>query len=155
MPKRKKTIQILLVFSLMIIVFFGCSVKDENSPSASNIIKLTYNNGSQIRDGESLTVWMKNTSDDCVIFPHDFGIKISYEKDGKTYKVKNNVEYLPNTDKILDPAGSVFSEHEVFINPDLSNIKINGQTDFEASIAGYTCKNHSSVDARILFSVVP
>lgn len=120
-------------------------------------LHLEYVKELNIYRSETLEFWIKNTSQACITFPYNFGIRIYYENNGAWVEVGNEFQYLPNVQDIeIQPSGQLFSQNDIELVPDIHNIQITSTAKFKADIQGYLCKDKKVVvEKEIPFTVSP
>jgi hypothetical protein len=102
----------------------GCGTPfDTPRPVSSDVIQVEYVTGPNLSKAETLTFWIKNTSNSCIAFPYDFGLKIYYQNKDTWLETSNEVQYLSDEqDILLQPDGELFSQSIVDLRPDLTNL---------------------------------
>ena len=102
---------------------------------------------SQVSPDRKIALRVINTTSNCVKFPANFGIMILVYKDDGWHQIPNLVNYLPDEEITLMPAGDFFSDRLVFVRPDLSNVDTSQNLEIRILVAGFQCDSNSRVGA--------
>jgi hypothetical protein len=117
-------------------------------------IELEYETGPEITINEDLTVWMRNESAFCVVFPADYSLKIFSKSEGRQFD--NLINYIGDAPNYLRPKGDLFSERSIDIRPNTSGFTISRTTEFYAEVTGRLCKDENVVVVKkIPFIIAP
>ena len=144
-----------MIAVIVLVSVFGCSIKQLNDIPSINV-EVFYQTGPKIIKSEKLIFWVKNKSKECIVFPYDFGVKIFIERGNSWLEVKNLMKYQPVRDITLEAEGNVFDSMVIYLYPDLSEIEIITQTNFNAVISGRFCNNRDIIFKKnIPFIVIP
>lgn len=123
-------------------IYFQTAVPIRNSPE----IHLFTREESQLRIHYTLDLYVENMSDNCVIFPFDFGLSIWYFKDGQWNSIKDLAVVINPQDLILQPKGQPFSEQPVTIFPDYDVLAAEQPSSLRVFISGRLCKDGNPTD---------
>jgi hypothetical protein len=95
---------------------------------------------------DDISLYIENKTDDCIVFPNDYGTQIFYKlADGSWAFVPNLVDF-PNTDLIhLSDRKGIEADAVLFIRPDTKRIPIHPAT-LRILITGYLCNNGIPVE---------
>jgi hypothetical protein len=150
---------------VIILIMAGCT--QSSQLINGNAIRVEFINGPELHldfvkelnqyQTSTLTFRIKNTSQTCITFPYDFGIKIYYENNGSWIETDNMFQYFPkDKDVLLDSVGNIDSDMVVNLSPDIQNVQISTIVNFKATIQGHLCKDKSVVvEKEIPFTVLP
>jgi hypothetical protein len=158
--------RILCLLLKILVLVSGCStihnIQDPQETATietyqwGDLLEITFLRGPEIHTSEYVSFWIKNLSEYCMVFPYDFGTKIWIKSDSGWEEIDNIMHYSPEEDRLLDPSGSLFSNMDGSIAPDLTNYPINAKTEFKALLTGHFCDDESIVvEKEILFTVSP
>jgi hypothetical protein len=144
----------LLVAFLLLCTIYACSSAQVHN--LADDIVVTYETGPEIQATEVLEFWIKNTSNNCIVFPYNYGLKIFVEQNTNWIEVPNPTIYSPEDDIYLREADNIFSYRPVLLRPDISKIQLQGPTNFQATITGHLCDDENVVvEKTIPFVVKP
>jgi hypothetical protein len=118
-----KPIKIMIISSLMMFLQ-GCKAGEENE-FFSKIVNLPFTDFIEVSVWDAPTIshddinlYIQNKTNDCIVFPNDFGIKIFYNQEG-SWKSLPNLVRTQNTEIItLTSIDDFESDAVVFIRPD-------------------------------------
>lgn len=156
----------LCLFLAILALISGCSASHNTlSPQETatleisqlgDLLDVTFLRGPDINSSQNVSLVIKNLSDYCMVFPYDFGIKLWVEVNGDWEDIDNMVQYRPEEDIYLEPAGDLFSVMGVSLFPDLSNFPLPEKTNFKAMLIGHLCDDATVViEKDIFFTVSP
>jgi hypothetical protein len=156
-------------FTLFIIVF--ASLFCTNCGQANHIIYPTqistsyvdsltfeYDKTNTLDSYGSISVWVINKSNNCFVFPYDYGISFLIQLNGMWVKTPSiPVNYSPHDDIIMEKQGkALFDSYPITFYPDISNLKISKTTEVKGIIKGYVCDHPEIlIEKEIPFYVVP
>jgi len=145
-----------IAFLFLIVALCSCASPEDKNQGISDPIVVTYITGPEIEMTDLLDFWVKNTSDECIVFPFDFGAKILLDNNGSWIEINNLARYHPEEDIYLRAAGNIFSENAVGLQPDYSSIVLQENTDLLVVITGHLCEDDSVIiEKQIPFVVKP
>jgi hypothetical protein len=145
---------LLFYFIIFAVVLSGCGKPDPKSISDS--LEIIYDNTSEIPLGNRISIWIKNTSNYCVEFPLKDGTKLYAQQNGTWVEVANNVEFIGSQVITLKPNDEMFSEDQLSIHPDVSNLDIRKPIKFRALLTGNLCEDKTmQIQKEIPFTLVP
>jgi hypothetical protein len=137
----------LSLFMLMLAVSLaGCSSSDNKFQEAVGIPLADYLDITNLDTvskitGDDIYLLVANKTDDCVIFPKDYGIQVFAYIDGIWTKVSTLGQYA-NPEKItLLPKKNNNPDAIVSLLPDYSTIKTSNPQKVRVVLAGYLCQN--------------
>lgn len=112
--------------------------------------------GNKVKAGWALEVLLINTSDACVVFPFNYGVKIYHQEDEKINFIANLVDYTSKNEIFLTPEGELSSQRLIAIEPDLTDFSVAAPQELHATITGHLCDDENVVITKeITFFVVP
>ena len=155
MKETKAYVSIFIIFFL-IFVMVGCS-KNQSITSVDSPVSLPYKDFLDIRElseGEkirksNLDLGITNKSNDCVLFPYDYGVQIFALIDNIWKEVPNIVEYPNKTEIILSTTSEGLSDAIVYITPDYSTLNESPRT-VRVIMNANLCKNGIPTDERVI-----
>ncbi len=149
-----RIVNVVSIFFLVILV--GCN-KDTPSPEeVSNSIILTYQTGPAIHIYGNVDSTLDNPTNQCIVFPTDYNLKIYKDSTIETTEIKNTTAYIGARPYYLRPVGEIESTLFVTFSPDLTGSTISEPTSFYAEITGHLCNDESVIiKKRIPFIVIP
>jgi len=146
----------LIVAMLMLAVITTCTKIEQGDPdpkSIENQLQIMYKTGPEIRVGELLTLVVKNHSDQCVIFPKDFGIKIITSD--TEIEIENLVLYTKDQDLYLMPSGDINDAKFIDASPNIREDEYPLPLELNLVIQGQLCeKTDIKIVKYIPFKVV-
>jgi hypothetical protein len=146
---------------MFILFFIGINVSCSNELSQptdiATSIEITYQTGPEISPGGEVLAWINNTTDNCINFPTDFGIKVFVLQGEDWLEVQNLVTYESDEPQVvLEPKGEMFSRNLVHIWPDVSSLIITEPVDSYALITGHLCEDENyAIEKKIPFVIIP
>jgi hypothetical protein len=91
-------------------------------------------------DPKDIYLYVVNKTNDCVVFPYNYGLEIFLQVNGNWVKVNNLVEYANTENRPLTSSSGIEPDALIFIRPDYSNVS--GQpTDIKIVLNAYLCDN--------------
>jgi len=122
----------------------------------AKLINISYKIGPNVSDYKVIEVELNNTSNYCIEFPPDYGIKIYMDENGKITEIGNNTTYIGDKPRYLQPKGNIASKRGILFSPRVSDQKIIDSIIFYAEVTGQLCNDPSIIIQRkIPFSVSP
>lgn len=122
----------------------NCQRQETTEDIASQIedsITIRYLKGSNIFEGDILTVSIENESQYCLEFPLGFDLQVFLDNKGNWIEVPELGKYVAGETDIvmLYPKNDFRNSKLIAVSPDLSNIDL--PADFYATIQGTVCDN--------------
>ena len=152
---KSPLLRLSLLISLALPFFQSACAPATPRVSGTDIV-LTYATGPVIKASEELDVFITNTSQGCINFPDDFGLRIFYRQNGSWVETGNLMKYMPPQNNHLGPHGEPFETTSVSLIPSLSHVQIREPLALKATIRGYSCHDPAAVvEKDIPFTVVP
>jgi len=147
----KKNVLLITIFA---IILCGCAKKTTGA-EIDNLIQLSFPHRNTLSQNNELDVLITNNSEQCIVFPKDFGLQIYMKRGNDIVKLKENGAYIGDDIK-LEPVGQIFSENIITFGPDLSSVKVTSDSSFYATIEGHLCNDEKTIiNKTIPFSVSP
>jgi len=116
----------------------------------SDYLEVSYWGQIPIRIDKSIALDIQNTSMECIVFPHDFGVHIYANINGSWLEIPNSVQYPNQEDIILDPKGSFFSDSGTVVHPIISSINKNSNPiRIRVVIVGRLCKDGTPTEKQV------
>lgn len=140
-------LKLILLILIFIVCTQGCSSTADKS-TFEDVAGLPIQDFAEIVKLESATIsdedislYIENKTDDCIVFPNDYGTQIFYKSaDGSWVSMPNLVDF-PNTELIhLSDRKGIEADAVLFIRPDTKRIPIHPAT-LRILIAAYLCNN--------------
>jgi hypothetical protein len=154
--KNKYWMQSLV--GLLFLLIVGC-IKVTPTPTPdeiSNLLIIKYHEGPEIQLNGHIQAVIRNTTNYCIVFPVDLGIKLFVNQDGKLSEINNYTKYIGNQNQYLNPAGEKNDLISVSLDPDTSGLLITDSMMFYAEITGHLCDDESVIiKKKIPFIIVP
>ncbi len=88
-----------------------------------------------------LMFYITNKTADCVVFPHDRGVKIFSHVNGGWELLPNLIDYYPNKPITLKPKGEFESDDLLFTAPDISSIETTDTNLLRIVVTAKLCQN--------------
>jgi hypothetical protein len=110
------------------------------SKSDVDFLDISVQSTSQKINPEDIYLYVTNKTNDCVIFPYNYGLEIFIKVNENWVKVNNLVEYANTENKPLTSASGVEPDDLIFIRPDYSNIS-DPPTEIKIILNAYLCNN--------------
>lgn len=152
---RHTKLQLSLIVGLMLVLISSACMPSQKQITGADL-ELAYASGPIIKSTEYLYVFITNMSQGCIEFPHDFDLKIYFEKNGSWVET-GNLESYPDLKSIqLSPNGETLDTSTVVLRPSLSGVQIAAPITLKATIHGNVCNHPNTVvEKEIPFTVVP
>jgi hypothetical protein len=152
------TTKLALFLSTLFVVVgtISCSSEQDQLTDVSSQLEIDYQMGPEIPLNGEVQTWINNTTNNCISFPPDFGIKVFVKQDEDWLEVPNLVTYANKEPQVLKPKSDLFPTILVSIWPDVSSLNIKMSLDGYALITGHLCEDESHViEKKIPFVIVP
>ena len=108
----------------------------QNTSNYSDALTFEYNEDNQMDSFGSIAVWVINKSNNCYIFPYDYGVTLHIQENGNWKELPSkSVNYYPQNDIIMEKEEkAIFDSYPVSFYPDISGMKITTKTEILATI---------------------
>jgi len=138
-----KKINILFLFIYLLFLLSACT-SSIDPQAIADLVEIDYPMGNQLVLNQSYFVGIHNHSDQCIIFPNDYDIKL-YMKNGKEEKeITNIVKYYGDVLKLTEE-GTYFPDNVIYFSPDIKSTDYSASTSFYATIQGYLCDDKETI----------
>lgn len=141
MARRIIAFFILLLFTL---VFCVACTSTPDADEIAELIEIDYPMGQELILGQAFRVGIHNYSNQCVLFPADYNIKLFMQNGNEETELGNLVTYYGN-ERELTSGGTFFADNVIYFMPDLKQRGYSSSTIFFASIQGYLCDDKDTI----------
>jgi hypothetical protein len=144
-----KGLRILLLIGVYCVGLTACAAPNMDNLffkrlaiPTGNYLDITYLGSTPANVHSDFSLYAKNTTKDCIVFPHDYGTQIFVYLDKDWKNISDLGEYPNPNDIKLDPAGSLSSDAVIYITPDFSSIPSSAYPiKMRIVVVGRLCQN--------------
>ena len=158
--KMKKYRRFHLFVTTLLLILVGCrneTLTPTPTPDEiSNSLIIKYYEGPEIQIYGHIQAIVQNTSDFCIEFPIDLGIKLFVDQNGTVSEINNYTKYIGNQKRVLNPIGERNDFISVSYDPDVSGLIVTDSMTFYAEFTGHLCDDETVIiQKKIPFNIVP
>lgn len=150
--------RIIINAGLFFAILFACiaCTSSLDKSEIAELIEIDYPMGKEVILEQIFPAYyieIHNLSDQCILFPVDYNIKLFMKNGDQVAGIKNSVIYHGNEIK-LSSKGTYFADNVISFKPDLKPTDYSPSTRFYATIQGHLCNDKSiQIDKSFEFSV--
>ena len=105
-----------------------------------DFLDISVQSTSQKINPKDIYLYVVNKTDDCIVFPYDYGLEVFIKVNESWVKVSNLVEYANTESRPLTSFSGIWPDDIIFIRPDYSSIS-DQPTDIKIVLNAYLCNN--------------
>jgi hypothetical protein len=141
MDKMSKNINGFFV-CLLIFLVVSCTTNHPTDTSVADVdfLDISVQSTDPEIGTKDIDLYVVNKTNDCVIFPYNYGLEIYFRVNGNWVKVNNLVEYFNTENRLLTSSSGIEPDGIIFIHPDYSSIT-DQPTNAKIILSAYLCNN--------------
>jgi hypothetical protein len=129
---------------LFVMAFYlvGCTRGHPTDTSMTSVdfLDISVRSTDQKINPNDIYLYVTNKTNDCVVFPYNYGLEIFMKVNESWVKVNNLVEYANTENRPLTSSSGIEPDDLIFIRPDYSNVP-GKPSDIRIILNAYLCKN--------------